>query len=83
MADRSLRAAKDARAAVLLLRFEVLAVGFGLLFTVTAIVCALLLMRARTQRQHEEQIYEAKVRRRLLPLRSERLLMHTVHMAND
>lgn len=49
--------------AALLLRFEVAAAGFGVLFAVTAVlVCVLLALRARTQRKHDQQITDVKVR---------------------
>lgn len=49
--------------AALLLRFEVAAAGFGVLFAVTAVlVCVLLALRARTQRKHDKQITDVKVR---------------------
>jgi len=55
------RAAREERVAALLLRFEVAAAGFGVLFAVTAVlVCVLLALRARTQRKHDKQITDVK-----------------------
>ncbi len=55
-------AAKEARAALVLLRFEVAAAGFGVLFVAAALaVCALLSQRGYRQRLHNQQIAEAKV----------------------